>query len=92
MIFCFSTPSYAPLSNQNSTVLPACFVLRLNKPLPMCVSLVRRIQQVTEMECGDLTSTHPLMSLITQHASNGQLDCAQNKGLFVVSIKLVILT
>lgn len=66
-------------------MLPACFVLRLNKPLPMCVSLVRRIQQVTDMECGDLSSTHPLMSLITQHASGGQLDCAQNKGLFVVS-------
>lgn len=78
-----NTPSYAPLSNQNSAILPACFVLKLNKPLPMCATLVRRIQQITDMECGDLTSTHPLMSLITQHFSDGQLDCAQNKGLFV---------
>ncbi|GLV34478.1 Mediator complex subunit 1 [Carabus blaptoides fortunei] len=78
-----NTPSYAPLSNQNSAILPACFVLRLNKPLPMCVSLVRRIQQITDMECGDMSSTHPLMSLTTQHVSAGKLDCAQNKGLFV---------
>lgn len=61
-------------------------MLKLNKPLPMCVSLVRRIQQVTDMEFVDVSSTHPLMSLITQHISEGQLDCAQNKGLFVVSI------
>lgn len=78
-----STPLYAPLSANNSATLPACFVLRLNNPMPLCLALVRRIQQVTEMECGDLSSPHPLLSLVTQHASAGQLDCANNRGLFV---------
>ncbi|XP_066993755.2 mediator of RNA polymerase II transcription subunit 1 [Anabrus simplex] len=78
-----SSPSYAALTASNSATLPACFVLRLNHPLPMCLALVRRIQQVTEIECGDLSSPHPLLSLITQHASAGQLDCANNRGLFV---------
>lgn len=79
-----STPLYAPLNANNSATLPACFVLRLNNPMPLCLALVRRIQQVTEMECGDLSTPHPLLSLVTQHASDGQLDCANNRGLFVV--------
>jgi hypothetical protein len=79
-----STPLYAPLSANNSATLPACFALRLNNPMPMCLPLVRRIQQITEMECGDLSTPHPLLSLVTQHASTGQLDCANNRGLFVV--------
>ncbi|XP_069683901.1 mediator of RNA polymerase II transcription subunit 1 [Periplaneta americana] len=78
-----SSPSYANLNTNNSATLPACFVLRLKNPMPMCLALVRRIQQVTEMECGDLSSPHPLLSLVTQHASAGQLDCANNRGLFV---------
>jgi len=79
-----STPLYAPLNANNSATLPACFVLRLNNPMPLCLALVHRIQQVTEMECGDLSTPHPLLSLVTQHASAGQLDCANNRGLFVV--------
>jgi len=81
-----STPLYAPLNANNSATLPACFVLRLNNPMPLCLALVRRIQQVTEMECGDLSTPHPLLSLVTQHASAGQLDCANNRGLFVVCL------
>ncbi|GLH15871.1 Mediator of RNA polymerase II transcription subunit 1 [Gryllus bimaculatus] len=78
-----NSPTYAALSANNSATLPACFVLRLNNPMPMCLTLVRCIQQITEIECGDLSSPHPFLSLITQHASAGQLDCANNRGLFV---------
>nr|CAD7569236.1 unnamed protein product [Timema californicum] len=78
-----STPSYSPQTATNSATLPASFVLRLNNPLPMCLGLVRKIQQVTEIECGDVSSPHPLLSLITQHVSAGQQDCANNRGLFV---------
>lgn len=80
----FSTPVYATMTASNSAVLPACFILRLSKPLPMCLPLVRRIQQVTEIEWSNDLQPHPLMSLITQHASAGQLDCSANRGLFVV--------
>ena len=80
----FSTPSYAPLTGTNSSVLPACFVLKLAKKMPMCMELVRRIQKVTELECGDISAPHPLLSLIIQHASEGQLDCRNNRGLYVV--------
>ncbi|XP_046389679.1 mediator of RNA polymerase II transcription subunit 1-like [Ischnura elegans] len=78
-----SSPSYATLTAANSATLPACFVLHLKQPLPMCTTLARRIQQITEMECGDLSSPHPLLSLIARHSSDGQLDCANNRGLFV---------
>ncbi|OAD52651.1 Mediator of RNA polymerase II transcription subunit 1 [Eufriesea mexicana] len=78
-----STPSYAPLTGTNSSVLPACFVLKLAKKMPMCMELVRRIQKVTELECGDISAPHPLLSLIVQHASKGQLDCRNNRRLYV---------
>jgi hypothetical protein len=85
-----SSPLYASQSATNSATLPACFVLRLNSPMPMCLPLVRRIHQITEMECGDLSTPHPLLSLVTQHASTGQLDCANNRGLFVVCIVCIL--
>ncbi|XP_018365333.1 PREDICTED: mediator of RNA polymerase II transcription subunit 1 [Trachymyrmex cornetzi] len=78
-----STPSYAPLTSTNSSMLPACFVLKLVKKMPICMELVKRIQKVTELECGDISAPHPLLSLIIQHASDGQLDCRNNRGLYV---------
>lgn len=66
-------------------MLPACFVLKLGKKMPICMELVKRIQKVTELECGDISAPHPLLSLIIQHASDGQLDCRNNRGLYVVS-------
>ncbi|XP_017881102.1 mediator of RNA polymerase II transcription subunit 1-like [Ceratina calcarata] len=78
-----STPSYAALTGTNSSALPACFVLKLAKKMPMCMELVRRIQKVTELECANISSPHPLLSLIVQHASDSQLDCRNNRGLYV---------
>ncbi|XP_046475793.1 mediator of RNA polymerase II transcription subunit 1 isoform X1 [Neodiprion pinetum] len=78
-----STPSYASLTGANSSMLPACFTLKLAKKMPLCLELVHRIQKVTELECGDISSPHPLLSLVVQHASDGRLDCHNNKGLFV---------
>ncbi|XP_044734754.1 mediator of RNA polymerase II transcription subunit 1 [Chrysoperla carnea] len=78
-----NTPSYAPLTPQNSAVIPAYFTLRLSKQMCVCTVLAKRIQALTQLECGDLSTTHPLLSLITQLASDGQLDCANNRGMFV---------
>jgi mediator of RNA polymerase II transcription subunit 1 len=83
----FSTPSFSPLSSQNSAAIPACFVLKLNKPMPMCVSLVRQIQQVTELDSIEQSATHPLLSLIVHHSSEGKMESGNNKGLFVVGEK-----
>ncbi|XP_075163939.1 mediator complex subunit 1 isoform X2 [Haematobia irritans] len=35
------TPVFAPLTQMNSMLLPATFVLRLNKPLPVCYNTMR---------------------------------------------------
>ncbi|CAN8020807.1 unnamed protein product [Ixodes persulcatus] len=40
-------PSFAALSNLNSTTLPASFVLKLPKPIPMALALVRKIHAIT---------------------------------------------
>ncbi|CAH0564837.1 unnamed protein product [Brassicogethes aeneus] len=78
-----NTPSNSPLTNQNSTVIPACFVLKLNKPMPMCISLVRKIQQISQWTDIDNQPTQPLLNLIVQHSSDGQMECSNSKGLFV---------
>lgn len=67
-------------------MLPACFVLKLAKKMPMCLELIRRIQKVTELECTDISAPQSLLSLIVQHATDKQLDCQNNRGLAVVSI------
>lgn len=40
-------PIYAPLTQVNSTLLPATFVLRLNKPLPVCSATLRSLLPTT---------------------------------------------
>lgn len=77
-----SLPSFAAPSNLNSTTLPANFVLRLDSPMPIAIALVRKIQAVTHIECADLSTSQPLLSLITQRVSKGELDC-HSRGLFV---------
>jgi hypothetical protein len=43
----FSLPSFPQLSSQNSSMLCACFVLNLQTPIPVSLSILQRIQQVT---------------------------------------------
>ncbi|CAL1266024.1 unnamed protein product [Larinioides sclopetarius] len=80
-----SQPQFAALSNLNSTILPANFVLKLPKPIPMAISLVKDIQNVTNAkipDCGDLSNAQPLLSVIINDASNGKLS-AGDQGLWV---------
>ena len=77
---------YVPLTAGNSCSLPACFTLRLGQPLPLCVDLAKKIAQVTELECGDLTTAAPMLGLIAKHAS-GALSVDTRRGLFVVSFE-----
>lgn len=77
------TPSYAPLSSQNSAVIPACFVLRLNKSMPICLNLIHQIQQITELDCADISAARPMLSLIATHCSDGKLDTGNNRACFV---------
>lgn len=69
-----------PMGPHNSIMLPANFVLKLNKPMPLSVSIIQKIQQTTEIPFGDVAS--PILSLITQQNSDGQFSSA-TKGLFV---------
>lgn len=78
-----STPSYAPVNSQNSAVIPACFLLKLNKPLPMCLSLVRKIQQIYPWTEIDSAPVQPMLNLVVSECSNNKMHSANNKGLFV---------
>ncbi|KAJ8922927.1 hypothetical protein NQ315_001471 [Exocentrus adspersus] len=78
-----NTPSYSPVTAQNSAVIPACFVLKLNKPMPMCLSLVKQIQKIHPWTDIDSAPTQPLLNLIVSHSSNGKMESCNNRGLFV---------
>ncbi|XP_076042410.1 mediator complex subunit 1 [Oratosquilla oratoria] len=76
-------PVFSGLTGGNSISLPACFTLKLKKPMPLSLALVRKINELTGIECADLTNQQPLLSLIIHDASDGELDCNNNRGLFV---------
>ncbi|KAL1498003.1 hypothetical protein ABEB36_008869 [Hypothenemus hampei] len=77
------SPIYNPLNNQNSAILPACFSLKLVKPMPMCLSLIRRIQQIHSWQDVDNNNPQPMLNLIVNHSSEGKMTCTNNQGLFV---------
>nr|CAI5854489.1 unnamed protein product [Callosobruchus analis] len=77
------TPAYTSLTSQNSALIPACFILKLNRPLPMCLSLVRQIQQLQQWTDIDSVPQQPLLNLIVTHCSEGKIHSANNKGMFV---------
>uniref|UniRef100_A0A034VJN8 Mediator of RNA polymerase II transcription subunit 1 n=1 Tax=Bactrocera dorsalis TaxID=27457 RepID=A0A034VJN8_BACDO len=85
-------PIYAPLNQQNSMLLPATFVLRLNKPLPVCHATLRALglplgvasDGATGLDSPDKKDVviSSIMNLVVQTASEQQLKNSQ-KGLFV---------
>lgn len=77
-----NSPTFTPMGTHNSIMLPASFVLRLSKPMPICITLINQVQQKTEINFGDAGNATPILSLITQHCSDGELQSA-TKGLFV---------
>ncbi|XP_030751629.1 mediator of RNA polymerase II transcription subunit 1 isoform X2 [Sitophilus oryzae] len=80
-----STPTYTPLTSQNCSTVPACFTLKLNKPMPLCVSLLRKIHQIQQIpDIDNISNTpKPLLNLIVNHSSDGKMSSNNNKGLFV---------
>lgn len=77
-----AAPTFAPMNPQNSIMLPATFLLRLNKPMPVSLTLIRQIQQKTDTQVGDANAASPMLSLITNHVSGGLVPNA-TRGLFV---------
>lgn len=64
-----SMPCPAAISNLNSTSLPACFVLKLVKPLPVSLDMVRKISSLTAIDfvpAESLTGAQSLIHLIAQ--------------------------
>lgn len=78
-------PSFSGLTNDNSMTLPAYFSLKLRRPMPVSLALVQRINEVTGLDCADLSNEQSLISLIIQQAADGHPECNSNRGLFVVS-------
>lgn len=76
-----NTLGYTPLGQHNSTMLPASFVLKLNKSLVICNSLRAQLQQITELSFGDEKDT-PMLTLITQNETKTTFNSI-SKGLFV---------
>lgn len=64
-------PQFAALSNLNSSSLPACFVLKLTKPLPISLEILNKITQVTSIEfTHQQQSSYSLIHLIAYSILN----------------------
>lgn len=71
-----------PMGPQNSIMLPAYFVLKLNRPMALSTSIIEKIQETTDIPFGDLTTATPILSLITGQNPNEQF-CGATNGLYV---------
>ena len=74
-------PVYAPLTQNNSIMMPATYVLRLSKPMPVCIESLRALglPGLTGLLTEETTT---VMNLIVQTASR-QLIKTTQKGLYV---------
>lgn len=54
--------------------------------MPVSLALIQRINEVTCLDCVDLSNQQSLISLIVQQATDGQFEYNSNRGLFVVRI------
>ncbi|XP_071942515.1 uncharacterized protein [Antedon mediterranea] len=59
--------NFAPLNNTNCINIPVCFMLKLNKPMPVSATLIKRLA-VSQIHGISLTSAIPLNTLICRHA------------------------
>ncbi|XP_017001879.2 mediator of RNA polymerase II transcription subunit 1 isoform X2 [Drosophila takahashii] len=76
-------PTYAPLNQNNSLLMPATYVLRLNKPMPVCLESLKALG----LPGLDATATPPsppttVLNLIVETASKHAIKNTQ-RGLYV---------
>ncbi|XP_030570273.1 mediator of RNA polymerase II transcription subunit 1-like [Drosophila novamexicana] len=74
-------PGYAPLTQNNSMLMPATYVLRLSKPMPVCVESLRALS-LPGLSGLSSEGTMTVMNLIVQTASRQVIKGTQ-KGLYV---------
>ncbi|XP_050418886.1 mediator of RNA polymerase II transcription subunit 1 isoform X1 [Patella vulgata] len=74
-----SLPSFTDITNVNSHLLPACFTLVLKQAIPVALSVVQKIQSITHIEFGNSDDVKPLIDLLMQQYSNGQILNNQKK-------------
>ncbi|KAK7110823.1 mediator of RNA polymerase II transcription subunit 1-like isoform X2 [Littorina saxatilis] len=66
-------PSFTGLSQGNSALLPAHFVLVLSQPVPIALSLIHKFQTITGLDTAKEMGTQPLLSLILDSNSGGKM-------------------
>uniref|UniRef100_A0A4W6BUV5 Mediator of RNA polymerase II transcription subunit 1 n=2 Tax=Lates calcarifer TaxID=8187 RepID=A0A4W6BUV5_LATCA len=61
------TPSFSTVTNSNCVDLPACFFLKMNRPMPFSLSFIQRIGNATSIPVFENSpSLSPLYQLIVQ--------------------------
>ncbi|XP_038128567.1 mediator of RNA polymerase II transcription subunit 1 [Cyprinodon tularosa] len=61
------TPSFSTVSNSNSVDLPACFFLKMNRPMPFSLSFIQRLCNATSIPVFETSpNLSPLCQLIVQ--------------------------
>ncbi|XP_068863912.1 mediator of RNA polymerase II transcription subunit 1-like isoform X3 [Aphelocoma coerulescens] len=82
-----SSPAFLQLTDELSMDLPALFVLKFHKPVPMSLSSIEEIQRLTGIQISGLKLA-PLYELIVQSTLKEKCseDLSTNKSCFLVSL------
>ncbi|KAK1881645.1 Mediator of RNA polymerase II transcription subunit 1 [Dissostichus eleginoides] len=68
------TPSFSTVTNTNCVDLPACFFLKMNRPMPFSLSFIQRLGNATSIPVFESPpALSPLCQLIVQSQSQRQL-------------------
>ncbi|KAK2726690.1 mediator of RNA polymerase II transcription subunit 1-like [Artemia franciscana] len=74
-------PAFAPLGMSNSVSLPCCFSLHFDKPLPLCVNLLKQITEITGIDIDLPSPPSSLFGLVASQNDESGIDV--NSPLFV---------
>uniref|UniRef100_A0A3Q3GHS8 Mediator of RNA polymerase II transcription subunit 1 n=1 Tax=Kryptolebias marmoratus TaxID=37003 RepID=A0A3Q3GHS8_KRYMA len=69
------TPSFSNVTNSNCVDLPACFFLKMNRPMPFSLSFIQKISSATSIP---VFETSPSLSLLYQLIVQSQLQLLED--------------
>lgn len=79
------TPLFEELTPANTSLLPACFVMKLKERMPVCELLINEMREITDIEVNKCDGPHPILSLIKREIHKKHIECAEDSSIVVSS-------
>lgn len=76
---------FEELTPANTSLLPACFVMKLKERMPVCESLIDEIREITDIDLNKNDGPHPILSLIKREIHKKHIECGEDSSIVVSS-------